>query len=94
MIQNPPDLNLKGFRQKEVQLFAVQTKPDVILLEAEGYGNRTGEGVPGEGYNDIVMLEYYGDKLRVIVWSDINQEDPTHIIEMENARESNRRSDT
>jgi hypothetical protein len=26
-----------------------------------------------------------------VVWADINQEDPTHIIDLEGARESNRK---
>ena len=87
---------LKYHHQKQVQLFATQPSPSVIVLEAEGYGHRTGDGVPGDGNgtNDIVMMEHYDGKLRLIVWGDINEEDPTHIIDLENARESNRRSDT
>jgi len=91
---NPTEnhLNLKGFQQKEVRLFAIQNQPDVILIEATGYGSYDGMGVPGEGCNDIVMVEHYGGRLRVIVWGDINQEDATHIIDLEGARESNRRT--
>ncbi len=33
-----------------------------------------------------VCIEIYDGQLRVIVWSDIDQEDPTHSINLEGAR--------
>ena len=35
---------------------------------------------PAEGHGTPVFIELYKGELRVIVWADINQEDPTHII--------------
>ena len=35
------------------------------------------------------MLELWGDKLRLIVWGNIMECDPTHIIDLEGAREDN-----
>ncbi|TRZ50079.1 MAG: hypothetical protein D4S01_07410 [Dehalococcoidia bacterium] len=58
-----------------------------IFLEFDGYGEcsaQDGDGVP-------VMLEVYNGKLRVIVWADINQKDPTHVISLEGALESKRK---
>lgn len=53
----------------------------------EGFGNATmtdGHGVP-------VILELWEGRLRLLVWADINQEDPTHIIDLEGAREDKRK---
>ena len=52
-----------------------------VLVGAEGY--RT---MNTEGDEPMIMVEYYGGELRVLVWSDINQEDPTHIISLEGAK--------
>lgn len=43
-----------------------------------------------DGTTGPIYLEVYGGRLRLLVWSDINQEDPTHIIDLESAREDRR----
>ena len=56
-----------------------------IWINAEGHGEYCapdGEGCP-------IGIEYADGKLRVVVWPDINVEDPT-IIEMDGALEKNR----
>ena len=58
-----------------------------LAIQAEGYGEMTaaeGQGLP-------IYLEYLDQKLRLLVWADINDEEPTHVIDMEGAREHNRR---
>ena len=55
-----------------------------LLIAPEGYG----DSVSSEGNGTPVLLEVYEGKLRLVVWSDINQEDPTHIIELSGAKES------
>jgi hypothetical protein len=37
------------------------------------------------------LLESVNGHLRVIIWADINAEDPTHIIDLEGARETARK---
>jgi hypothetical protein len=59
-----------------------------ILIGFEGYGEH---GADVE-HATPVLIEVWDGKLRVIVFGDINNEDPTHTIEMEGARESNRQS--
>jgi len=57
-----------------------------LLIKPKGYGDKCsndGDGCP-------VFLEVYKGELRLIVWSDINQEDPTHIINLEGAKETKR----
>ena len=60
----------------------------MILLSAEGFGDCSSK----DGHGCPVAIEYYRGRLRVIIWSDINEEDPTHVIDLEGARECNRRS--
>lgn len=49
-----------------------------IFISPKGY--KDGQG------GEPVMLELYEDKLRVIVWSDPEVEDPTHVIHLEKTR--------
>lgn len=52
----------------------------------EGYGDHNspdGQGIP-------VLFEVYEGELRLLVWADINREDPTHIISLDGARERDR----
>lgn len=63
-----------------------------IQFEAEGF-NTCGtcdEQEIGRGIKSFVAVEIWQDELRLLVWADINQEDPTHIISLEGARETNR----
>lgn len=58
-----------------------------IEICPEGYGDMTTE----DGHGAPIFLEFYDGKLVLRAWADINQEDPTHQIDMEEARESNRK---
>lgn len=60
-----------------------------IFLCPDGYGDACSE----DGMGDPIMIEVYDGQVRVILWSDINKEDPTHIINMEKSREDNRDDD-
>jgi len=44
-----------------------------------------------DGHGTPIFVEFYDGNLRVLTWADINHEDPTHIIDMEGARESLRK---
>lgn len=57
-----------------------------ILIKAEGYGEKCSDA---ENSHPVV-IELYEGKFRVIAWGDINQEDPTHIIDLSGAKEENR----
>lgn len=54
-----------------------------LELVVEGYGSCN--MLPGHG--SPLWIELYEGKLRLVVFADINQEDPTHIIDLEDARE-------
>jgi hypothetical protein len=56
---------------------------DGIHIRPEGYGDfcsADGHGVP-------VLIETYNGSPRVVVWSDITREDPTHVIPLTSASE-------
>lgn len=57
-----------------------------VSLSFEGYGDHTS----ADGYGQPVHVEFFRGSPRVIVWADINQEDPTNIIELDNAAEDKR----
>lgn len=61
----------------------VQVTERGILIGAEGYG----EKLASTGYGTPILIEFCERELRVVIWGDINQEDPTHVISLENARE-------
>lgn len=63
--------------------------PHGVSLFALGYGDRTS----AEGHGTPVFIELYKGELRVIVWADINKEDPTHIIPLGASREDRRQPD-
>lgn len=61
----------------------VQYSPHGIEVRVEGYGDYDSN----PGYGAQVVVDYGHEGLKALVWSDINQEDPTHSISLENARE-------
>jgi hypothetical protein len=58
-------------------------------IYADGFGCDASYGE----YGSPVFLEYRNGHLRLIVWGDINKEDPTHTIDLDGALESNRKLD-
>lgn len=57
-----------------------------IYLKFEGYGDKYSQ----DGKGTPVVIEYHQGEVRVVVWNDINQEDMTHAISLEGAREDMR----
>ncbi len=68
-----------------------QQEGHAITVSLSGTGMHDLE--PGDESSGIIYIEFYGGKPRVIVWGDINSPDPTHVIELEGALESNRDSE-
>lgn len=60
--------------------------PHGIGVYPEGHGDHTSD----EGQGTPVFLELFRGELRVIIWGDINREEPTHIIPLSAAREDRR----
>jgi hypothetical protein len=62
----------------------IQMTPQGIGIGFDGYGDK---GSP-PGMGQPVLIEFYEGKIMVRLWADINQEDPTHQIDMSGAKES------
>jgi hypothetical protein len=54
-----------------------------LTVHPEGTGTWDGPYAP-------ILLERHQSSVRLVVWSDINQQDPTHIIDLSDALESKR----
>jgi len=63
-----------------------QEGPFGISIFLEGCG--LNEMEPGSGAP--IYIEFYDGKPRCLVWADINNPDPTNVIELETALEQNR----
>ena len=62
-------------------------KQGQLEIRLRGYGDNQsndGEGCP-------IVIEVVDGRLSMKVWSNINREDPTHVIDLEWAKESNRK---
>lgn len=60
-----------------------------IWIAVEGYGDANstlGHGFP-------IKIEYYEGELRVLLWGDIHNQEPTVAYSMEGARESEHKAD-
>ncbi|MEG3764913.1 hypothetical protein [Alteromonas sp. 14N.309.X.WAT.G.H12] len=98
----PASSLLEDENQKATLLRSKKQIPFALGNELKGY-IETGEGlglaVHVDGYSDNISqnhngtpiyIEMYEGCLRAVLYSDINQEDPTHVISLENAKIDNR----
>ena len=59
-----------------------------IYIHIDGYGDAC--SLDGEG--EPIVVDFYNKKLQVLIWSDINKQDPTHVIDLAEAKEKNRKA--
>ena len=59
-----------------------------LLIKVRGYGDHDSQ----DGHGCPIILERLNGRLRLVVYNDINDEEP-QIIDLEGARESERLSD-
>ena len=71
--------------EKQIPL-TIESVNGQLLIKPFEYGEQCSK----DGYGHPVLIEVYQGELRVIIWSDINQEDSTHIISLEGAKEDKR----
>jgi hypothetical protein len=72
---------------KEVPFSVELLDGGTLWFGAKGYGDC---GSP-DGHGLPVKIEWYDGDLWVLVWSDINNQDPTHKISLSGALESKRK---
>lgn len=70
--------------------------PQYITISSENHGTcgECDDNPIQEGQRAIIVIERYQEQLRCLVWADINQEDPTHIISLDSALLSKRNQQT
>ena len=57
-----------------------------VTISLEGHGLNTME----TGQEQVIYIEQKDGEVRVLIWADINEEEPTHVIDLSKARETNR----
>jgi hypothetical protein len=73
----------------ETRTATVNFDPVGISVQFDDYGDATSQ----DGYGVPLLLEVYDSELRAIIWSNISEEDPTHKISLEGAKEIDRPKD-
>jgi hypothetical protein len=67
----------------------VRANNNGLSIMPEGYGDNSSE----DGHGVPVILDWFNNKLQVVVWKDINKEDPVWAIDLSDAKESNRKEE-
>lgn len=73
---------LKEYEKENVTPVEIDCFEDAIFICPKGYGTKTEE----DGNGAPILIERWEGKLRVVIWNNINLEDPI-VIDMEGARE-------
>ena len=69
---------------KAVIRATIEVGDNTIMLDFDGYGDFSSS----EGSGRAVLVENYQGGIRLIVFADINNQEPTNIIELQRALES------
>jgi hypothetical protein len=82
-IKNAATLQLEETVISEI---SVEVISEGVAIRHAGTGCNDGDYPP-------IIVEWWDGVPRIVIWGDINDQDPTHIIDMSKALESNRRVD-
>ena len=66
---------------KKAITVALWDNAEGVSIGVAGLGLATME----DDFNDVIVIEVKEGRPRLLVWADINQEDPTHIIDLQGA---------
>jgi hypothetical protein len=91
-IESKPMTNLKFTLTDQVSDNTIQCEAEYrygsMWLRFDGYGDAHSE----DGHGWPLSIEFYDNKLQVLVWNDINKQDPI-TIPLEGAKESLRENE-
>lgn len=71
-----------GNDEGSVNVIIQEVTPGWLGIRPTGYSVYDSQ----DGYGYPIILEVYDGEVRLIVWADINSENPTHTISLEGAR--------
>lgn len=74
------------FKEKDV---TITIDGGRLAIQIDKYGDKC--SVDGEG--SPIVVDFYNYRLKVLVWADINKEDPTHSIDLDGDKEDKRVED-
>lgn len=77
------DASERIFEQLQI---LIASSPSGINICPKGYGDFDSQ----TGFGSPIYLEVYEGELRLVVWADINEQEPTHVISLVAAREDRR----
>ena len=77
------ELKMKDKTEDGVTGTTIAADESGIEIAFDGYGAKTGQ--PG---SPIIYIERYQGRIKLYAWTDINREDPTHVLDFEAAREA------
>jgi hypothetical protein len=69
--------------KNSIEEISVEVIPEGVAIRHAGTGCNDGDYPP-------IIIEWWDGVPRIVIWGDINDQDPTHIIDMSKALESNR----
>ncbi len=82
------DQTTVGRRKSRKLAVRIKMSDHFIEIHPDGYG----ECEAADNTGSPVVLEYYEGRLRLLVFGDINNADPTETIDLEGARETARKA--
>ena len=87
-LENRLEAMLKDTAEKTPELLkvSIDCRESGINIRPKGYGDFDSPS----GFGAPIYIELHDGELRLIVWSDINEQEPTHVISLERAREDGR----
>jgi len=83
-------VKLHGEDGKTIEVTLTNHNNTCIELTSKGYGDCCSKN----GHGSPAIIEYHEGRLRIVVWADINAQDPSDIIDLSNAKESMRKKNT
>lgn len=72
--------------KNSISEISVKVISEGVAIRHAGTGCYDGDYPP-------IIIEWWDGVPRIVIWGDINDQDPTHVIDMSKALESNRKAD-
>jgi hypothetical protein len=68
-----------GTDAKQEVTVSVEKNDMALFIHPQGFGTKDGDYAP-------ILLEQLKGTLRLLVWADVNNDEPTHVIDLSGAK--------